>query len=335
MNARALTILGGVLVVMILLYTVTSRSRSDLDESGGFVDLVEGTLSTDEVFSVRVEHGEDGFRMVKRGSDWVLTSHHDAPANVNKLRTLLGNLETTDAEIRSEKADVLGDYQLRDDQALHLRIDDEAGDPLVDLYVGERSGNGGFVRRAGSDEALRAGHNFLSDFGVWGEEIAAPAHTTWMDLQAFKAERDSVQSIELVGAGGRLALAKEFEPVAADTTGAVPAVPAAFEWRLTAPENFLAKKTVADGILGSVVSMRARDVVGAADADSLAAWGLDDGADRVSVTLGSGLTRTVRFGAEFGDDTVYFRVDGEPLVWAMPSYLKDNIFKDVDALRPE
>lgn len=335
---RNLIVLVLAFVVLGGLYMLSNRSRSDLDETGGFVDLVEGQLSTAEVFGVRVWQGADpGFELVKRGDDWFMSSHHDAPANANKLRSLLGNLETAEAEVRSESADVLGDYSLDDSTAVHLVIKDESGSETLHLLIGERSGNGGFVRRAGSDQALRCDHNFLSDFGIWGEELTPPQRSQWIDLLAHQVERDQVRSIQLSWADGSLSMAKEFEVMEAPADSVAAPEPAEYEWRVSEPGNFLAKKTTADGILGSLSNIRARDVVGPADEAEAQLRGLGGDAERATLTLEDGSTRTLLFGATLpdADDQLYFQVEGESLVWSLPNYLKNNVFKSPDDLRPE
>lgn len=334
-SQRNLIILLLVFVGLGALYFVGSRSRSELDTSGGYVELVEGALSTQEVFGVKIRKGEEeGFTLVKRGDQWFLPGQHDAPANVNKLRTLLGNLETASGERRSSDAAVFGDYLLGDSEALHLQIQDEGGSDLLHLLIGKRSGNGGFVRFADSNEVLRVDHNFLSDFGIWGEEITSPAHGTWIELAAFKANRDDVRTIELSWPDGPLVMSKEFAETALDSTGSV-VDPAGYEWRVGSPSNFLAKKTTADGILGSLVGLRARDVVGSAEPDSLGAWGLGDAADHALLRMADGSEHDLLFGSPKGEDQFYFQVAGESLVWSMPNYLRGNIFKDLQALKPE
>ena len=337
-NQRGLIAIVSAFVLLGVLYYFTNRSRSSLDESGGFVDLVEGPISTEEVFSVTIRKGQSGgFTLAKRGDEWFMPSHSDAPANVNKLRTLLGNLESAEGEVRSEVADVLADYQLGDDQAIQLLLQNESGANILHLLIGKQSGSGGFVRRAGSDQVLRLSHNLLSDFGVWGEEITEPERNAWIELTAFRAERDSIESVELNGPDGLVSMVKEFEaasPAAVDSL-APPAAPLNYEWRVQKPRSFMAKKTSADGIVGSLVNLRARDVVGPAVEDSLGVYGLGDAADRVVLRMRNGDEHVLLFGAPKGEDQFYFQVAGKPLVWSMPSYLRTNIFKDANELKPD
>jgi len=232
---------------------------------------------------------------------------------------------------------VLADYSLDDSTAVHLIIKDESGAEILHLLVGERSGSGGFVRRAGSAQALRSDKNFLSDFGVWGETISAPPRSQWIDLVAYKVERDDVRGIELSWADGHLAMGKEFEAEPATADSAAAAAAKDYEWRVSVPSSFLAKKTTADGILGSLTNIRARDAVGVVTEEEAGVRGLGEGADRASIRLTDGSVRTLRFGGEVegADDQIYFQVDGEALVWSLPKYLRDNIFKNPDDLKPD
>lgn len=341
---RSLVMLGVIVVVAGLLYVAGSRQRRHMDTTGGFVDVVEGQLSTTDVFGLKAYRGsapEAGFSLVKRGDEWFMDSHYDAPANLNKVRTLLGNLESVEGEIRSNDASVLADYALADSSALHVEVRDESGSEVAHVLVGKRSGSGGFVRTAGSNEVILGDHNFLSDFGMWGEDQKDPDRSSWLELAVFKVVADSVHALDLKWSEGSLAMQKEFEepePVVPDTTGAAPPPPAvpSYEWRVTAPGSFLAMKTRADGLLNSLASLRARDVVGPYAAEAVD-YGLGEDADRIVVSMADGSSRTLWFGKEVPDDAnqFYFRVDGEELVWSVPGHSRTNLFKSVDELKPE
>lgn len=341
-NNKNLIILVVVLVVLVGGYLLTQDRRPELDTTGGFVELIEGQLSTDDVYTVSVNLGGDpdeGFTAVQRDGAWVVSSHWDAPANLNKIRTLLGNLESVRGEFRSEDPDVLDAYALDDSSAYHVRVLDEGGAPLAELLVGKRSGSGSFVRRPGSDRVMLADHNFLSDFGAWGDTREAPTVTSWIDMTVVELDREAVRAIELDGSETALTLTKEFvevETAPEDTTATdAGADPDAYEWKVTGPETFVASKTRADGVMAAMVSMRARDVVG----DTLEPhFGLSEAdAQRVTVTMEDGTTHTLLFGAptEEDDSMLYFTVEGEPLVWTVPDYVATNVFKAADDLKSE
>lgn len=334
LSPRNLIVLAALLVVLGAAYFATSGRRANFDEAGGFTGLVPEAFDADAVYGITARKQGDALQLSRTGDGWVLSSRHDAPANANKVSTLLGNLESAEGEFRSDSEAALGDYALGDSSALHLELRGEGGDTLLHLLLGKRSGGGNFVRQAGSDEVYLASHNFLGDFGIWGDEISAPRAQNWMDLAVFSAPRDSVRAVTIEGPEVQLAMEKEFAaPDPADTNAVAPP-PSQYEWRVTRPDNFLAVKTRADGIVGSLASMRMSDVVGT-EVDP--AWGLGEDAAIVRVLLASGDEVVLEFGSTLeGDENArYFRVRGEPLVWKAPGYLYNNIFKPVDELRPE
>lgn len=336
-NNRNLIVLALVLVVLVGAYVLTQDRRPDLDTTGGFVELVEGTLSTDDVYTLSLSKGDaEGITIVQRDGNWVVASHHDAPANLNKVRTVLGNLETVSGELRSEDASVLDAYALDDDSAYHLEILDEGGAPMAALLIGKRSGTGCFVREPGSDRVLLADHNFLSDFGLWAEDRPAPNADLWIDMAVVKLDREAVRNVELITDTGTLALTKEFVDLATAGEDSTETLPDdnAYEWRVTGPEEFVASKTRADGVLASMVSLRARGLVGDTVADE---YGLGDDARRAVVTLEDGTSTTLRFGDATPDDEslLYFQVEGSPLVWTLPDYVAKNVFKSADDLKTE
>ena len=198
-NNRNLMILAVIVVGLGIVYTISSQRRPSLDTSGGFVDLVEGTLSTDELGAISIRRGEDGFNLVNGEAGWIVDDHFAAPANLNKIRTLLGNLEGVSGEIRSDESGVMENYALDEAQAYHLRIADTEDKVLVDLLIGKRSGSGCFVAEPSGSKVYVTDHNFLSDFGVWGDDRPAPEVSAWVDLLAFEVKREEVTRIQIEG----------------------------------------------------------------------------------------------------------------------------------------
>jgi hypothetical protein len=300
---------------------------------------VEGTLSTDDVQGISILRGEEGFHLVNGDRGWIVEDHFQAPANLNKIRTLLGNLESVSGEFRSDEESVIDSYALADSSAYRLTVAGEGEEPLVDLLVGKRSGSGCFVRRVGETRVYATDHNFLSDFGVWGDDRPAPQVSSWVDLVAFETDRDKVSRIRIEG---EETVVLDREIVVPDST-AVPAeegqtVPAPqpaednYEWRVNS--DFLASRTRGDGVLSAVVSIRARDVLGRGEAPE--GSGLDDPSKVVVTTPEDGDT-TLLFGGEVQDQSgqVWFQVEGQDLLWAVPDYVRNNLFKTADELRPE
>jgi hypothetical protein len=301
-NNRNLMILAVIVVALGVIYAMSSQRRPSLDTSGGFADLVEGTLSTDEVQSISVRRGGEGFTMVNGDGGWVIEDHFGAPANLNKIRTLLGNLESVTGELRSDDDGVLASYALDDSQAYHLKIDE-----AVDLMVGKRSGSGCFVREGGSSKVYATDHNFLSDFGVC-----------------------RIDGDETVTLDKELAIAEPEEPV----EGEVPAGWPGENYERRVNGDFVGSRTRGDAVISSLVSIRAGDVLGRGENPE--GSGLDD-PDRITVTLEGATELTLLFGGAVADMSgqVWFRVEGRELLWAVPEFVKGNLFKTADELRAE
>lgn len=335
MNQRKLIILVVVLVAMGGLYWYSGQQRRELDQTGGYVSLVEGELARDDVYGLEVYRGDDpdaGFVLAKRGGDWVMTSRYDAKASDTRMSTLLDNLESLEGQVRSDDAAVLAGYGLSDDEAVHVVLKNETGGELLHLLLGKPGSGGGFVRASGSNQVILGSRNLLSDFGIWGEDNKNPQASNWLALEVFKPNRDSVTSIVLHGEGTSIAMEKSFAAAEGDSA-AVPD-PTAYEWQVTQPSEFTALKTRADGILTTLTNMRARDV--AAPPASPEDYGLGEGCDRAEVTLEDGTRTVMLFGAELEgeEDQFYFQLEGESSYWLMGAYVRGNVFKSVDELKP-
>ena len=331
-NNRNLLILAVLVVGLGVVYALSSQRRPSLDTSGGFVDLVEGTLSTDELRLISVRHGEGGFNLVNGDEGWVVEDHFAAPANLNKIRTLLGNLEGVTGELRSDSPDVLESYALDEAQAYHLRIDGEGDASLVDLLIGKRSGSGCFVREADGSRVYVTDHNFLSDFGLWGDERPVPEVKDWVDLLAFEVPREEVTRIQIEG-DVSLVLDRELVVAETDSLDALSGSPGEnYEWRING--DFVGSRSRGDAVLSALISVRGRDVLGRGDNPE--GSGLDD-PSRVVVTLDAAVEITLLFGGPVEDveGQVWFRVEGQELIWAVPEFVQTNLFKTADDMRVE
>jgi len=334
-NNRNLLILAVLVVGLGVIYALSSQRRPSLDSSGGFVDLVEGTLSTDELRLISVRQGEDGFSLVNGDAGWVVEDHFAAPANLNKIRTLLGNLEGVTGELRSDDAGVLESYALDEAQAYHLSIDGVDDESLVDLLIGKRSGSGCFVREADGSRVYATDHNFLSDFGLWGDERPVPEVKDWVDLTAFEVSREDVTRVRIEG-DVPLVLDRELVVMETESEEEVDALAGSpgenYEWRING--DFVGSRSRGDAILSTLISVRARDVLGRGENPE--GSGLDV-PSRVVITLDAAAEITLLFGhpVEDMDGQVWFRVEGQELIWAVPEFVQTNLFKTADDMRAE
>ena len=342
LNRKNLMILAGILVVLIVI-SIAQHARHDRTTSRASTEtLLPGEFARADLARITVGFGAEPEAVVLETAPdhWRVASAWNAVASDQRIDALLRGLSNLRGEFRSDSPDVVADYGFTDSTVITVTGLDEAGDTVFALEVGNKParGQGNFVRRPGASEVYLCGTSVLNSLGLWNDP-ERPQSRHFIELQAFRLERQQVDAIELAG-DSSLTLTKQFEmvePAESDTvhTEAYPDR-SQWEWRLDGGEA--AMKTKADAVLGAVCSVRAQDVVDPAAGP--AAYGLDQPARRVVITLADGTETTLSFGDEreaegSAPGGSYARLGNDPTVWVIGEYNVDNIFKTRDELLPE
>jgi hypothetical protein len=127
---------------------------------------------------------------------WRVESKHGAPAQETKVKDFLEQLEQLEGELRSSSAEVLKDYGIADDQALHLALTGRDGGILKELLWGKQ-GPGydeTFVRQAGSDSVYLVRANLRGSLGIYGGEQPVPGKQALAGYNGFeRSERGDCQ----------------------------------------------------------------------------------------------------------------------------------------------
>ena len=346
---RNILILAGVLV---LLLGISLVQKTDHDMSTGrssTVKVVEGAVTADQLDRLTLGQGEDEEAVVllSTPTGWVIASAWDAPANKQRLDTLLRNVSDLSGEFRSDNESVLADYGLSDEGSVKIRAYDKEGNLALAVDIGGKPERfpGNFVKRPGSSAVYLSQVNLLSKLGLY-DGPAVPGNLHFLDLQVVQEDRLAVDRITLDDSGRILELVKEFaeeKPVAGQETADGDDEPAGldrttWEWKLTAPRSEALAKTKADGVLGALVSIRATDVDD--PAGDLAAYGLAEPSRTATMTRQDGTEMTLEFGntREAEGDLkagAWMKVRGKSTVWVVSEYTVNNIFKSVEDLLPQ
>jgi hypothetical protein len=199
-------ILAGVLAVQLVL-VVFMLLRGDAGRIGKLEPLV--SIDADKVERIRVfeapgdkeKKRADGpaVELVKRGSEWALTSHFDYPVDKAKVTELLDKV----AGIRTRGPVASGKSRQKQlevaDEAYQRKLVLTAGGVDTTIYVGASAGaRQTSVRLAGSDQIH--GASGLSAFAIG----ASPA--SWIDTAFFKVEKGQIAGIDLVNQNGNFTL---------------------------------------------------------------------------------------------------------------------------------
>ncbi|MCK9996463.1 MAG: DUF4340 domain-containing protein, partial [Candidatus Krumholzibacteria bacterium] len=349
---RNILILAAVLVVLLGISLVQKAGHRKSTSGSSTVKVVEGAFTADQLDRITLGMGtdEEAVVLLSTPTGWMVASAWDTPASTQRIDSLLRNVSDLSGEFRSDEASVLADYGLADDSAVKIRAYDKEGNLALAVDIGGKPERfpGNFIRRPGSDAVYLSRVNLLSQLGIY-DGPAVPSNGHFLELQAVQEDRLDVDRIILNDGGRIIEMAKEFaedKPVAgdavvADTTGAEVPPPGVdrttWEWKLTAPESKTLAKTKADGVLGSLVSIRATDVDD--PAGDFAAYGLAEPSRTGTIVRQDGSESTLEFGntREAEGDLqagVWMKVRGESTVWIVSDYTVNNIFKTVEDLLP-
>src|SRR5262249_13904475 len=131
---------------------------------------------------------------------------------------------------------LLGDFQLADEQALHLKVYTDAPDkPALSLLAGKGSGTNGFMRRAGEERIYSVNLHLQSTAGLTGgTSDQAPSAKPWLDLRIQNVPKEQVAAVELHSPTRDLQFTTQLPAPAGGTEAASP--PPTPAWKLVAPE---------------------------------------------------------------------------------------------------
>jgi hypothetical protein len=356
---RNILILAVVLVVLLGISLVQKAGHKKSTSGSATVKVVEGIFTADQLDRITLGQGQDeeAVVLVSTPTGWVVASSWDSPAGLNRIEALLRNLGDLSGEFRSDNASVLADYGLSDEDAVKVRAYNKQGDLALAVDIGDKPERfpGNFIKRPGSSAVYLSSVNLLAQLGLY-DGPAVPGGKHFLELQVVKEDRLDVDRIILTDGDQVLELVKEFAkeqptpgqeetaPVATETeTGGDQDEPAGldrttWEWKLTAPRAKTLAKTKADGVLGSLISIRASDVDD--PAGDLADYGLAEPSRTGTIIRQDGSQLTVEFGntrEAVGDVRAgtWMKVRGEPNVWVVADYTVNNIFKSEEDLLPE
>ena len=205
MKFKKLLFLIAVLAVLVVAGLVkrvhVQKAEQDQQKAAVAVQPLLKSLETSEVSKLSCQAGDDDKGAVllrkQESGDWVVESHFGARAKKWQVDQLLKNVSSAKGELRSDSAEVLGDYRLLENQAVHLRFFGASGKELCHLLISPERAPAwqNFVRLAGSKQVLLISGDLLSNLGVNKKEDK-PDPKNFTDLQAVKLDVSKVTKIE-------------------------------------------------------------------------------------------------------------------------------------------
>ena len=336
MSGKRLLPLAAVLVVLVAVALMVKRQPAPtrLLDQVGWERLVPETLKAESITGVDMYQGrlpDQVLSLRRQGEDWHVATYFDAPVRPSRMESLLEQIGSLEGELRADRDELVGEFDLQEEQALHLRVytDDET-EPALHLLAGRGGRRSGFVRLVGDSRVYNVDLNLHSMAGLWGESLGnPPAAETWLQLRLNEIRSENVAAVEMQSPRGHFRFAR-VEPE--DSEGEGTAAEARGSWRSEVPDvDYEVNQQLLDRLAVALGNLRADDI---ADGSNVAAYGLEDSAYRAVLTVQSGgeaehLVR-MRFGDEVPgadmDGARYAVQEGRDTVYVVPGWSFRQLF---------
>ena len=336
MSGKRLLPLAAVLVVLVAVALMVKRQPTPtrLMDQVGWERLVPDTLKAESITGVDMYQGslpDQVLSLRRRGDAWQVATYFDAPVRLGRIESLLELVGGLEGELRADRDELVGDFDLEEEQALHLRVyTGDAEEPALHLLAGRGGRRSGFVRLVGDSRVYNVDLNLHSMAGLWGENLGNPPEAeTWLQLRLNEFRSENVAAVELESPRGHFRFAR-VGPEGAE--GAEGAAAEQGSWRSEVPDvDYEVNQQLLNRLAVALGNLRADDV---ADGSNVAAYGLEDSVYRAALTvrLGAEPTRQVRmqFGNEVPgadmDGARYVVQEGDETVYVVPGWSFRQLF---------
>ena len=335
MSGKRLLPLAAILVVLVVVALMVKRDPAPtrLVDEVGWERLVPDSLQVEAISGVDLYQGSQPDQVLslrRQGNGWQVTNYFNAPVRPSRIESLLEQIDGLEGELRADRAELLGEFDLEPEQALHLHVytDDETA-PALHLLAGRGGRRSGFVRLQDDPRVYNVDLNLHSMAGLWGETLGnAPAAETWLQLRMNNIPSEEVAGLELESPRGHFRFSRsqpEDTEAVEEEAGAKPL------WRVEVPDvDYEVSQQRLDRLAVALGTLRGDDVV---DGSRVAEYGLADSVYRAALTVQSGgeAARQVamRFGHEIPgmeEGTRYTSLEGSDTVYAVPGWSFRQLF---------
>jgi len=239
-------------------------------------------------------------------------------------------------ELRADSTALLGDFQLTDEQALHLKVYTDAPDkPALYLLAGKGSGTNGFMRRAGEGRIYSVNLHLQSTAGLTsGTPDQAPSAKPWLDLRIQNVPKEQVSAVELHSPTRDLQFTTQPAAPAGGTEAASP--PPAPAWKLVAPElPYSVKPDAVESLVTALRTLQGDDVV---DPAKTPEYGLDTPPYQATLTVQPGGQEARQATVSLGNEVPaksgsrYARIGDTGPVYIVPQWTVQRLFPTLGTL---
>jgi len=179
MKEKNLVILCIIFAVLVGLVYLKQSKKPKIPTTEEITDIISLTLNSDNVKEIKLRLGDGTdsdaenpkiVLLAKLEDHWVIETHFGAYAREATITPVLEKLDQLQGELRSNKEGLLGDYEISDQEGIHVEIQRQDGE-MLHLIVGTKKVGfqNNFIRHDGSNAVYIVNENLLAILGVRGE----------------------------------------------------------------------------------------------------------------------------------------------------------------------
>jgi len=349
LNKRSILTLVIVLAVIVALVLVKqlSWSTKGFVEEMGLVPLAPDDFLVSKVTRLEIFSGgkpDDKIVLSKNDDRWIIASRFDAPADTEKITSLLKKLKDLHGQTRVSDPSVLGDFDLTDDRALHYAIYLGGEQPALHLLAGKKiDWKTAFVRADGDNTVYEVALNLRSEAGFYGNDATQPPEAKkWLDTTIVDIDKDKAVKLAFRWPDKQLVferpLKAEQEPQEGEKAGtdadeaetgkkdgtAETKEPPKREWQLASGGPGAAfDKEALNTMLEALSSLNADDVADPAEKED---WGLAAPIWAAEVELEDGTKTTLLAGRPDPSDDAYVMLANTSTVYKVTKWNFEKVF---------
>jgi hypothetical protein len=356
MKQKNLYYLAATFFVLLILYFVTKPrfSTTNIDE---IIQSIVIGVSLEDVSNIEVYKETADKRIEMRFAmnedTWRIPTHFNAKARKSDAEKIIKDVLEMQGKVRAEGENYFNQFEINDNQGLHILLKDETDKVLTNIIVGKKGEDYGtsFVRFAGKDKIFFADKNLLNSIKVYGDAdtLSVFKQSSFVDLNAVNYEADELETIAVIKENQELivkkiekeveAEASEADTSKADTTSTEPQLTKVREWIIEKGDQQIeldqkeAEKFVND--LRKINASKVVDRIGQSfgDMNKSAQYGFNRPVGGI-IYLKNGNERVqCVFGKEYEEDKGYYFLSGEDkLVYQVSKSNFDKYFKWIEEL---
>ena len=213
MKEKNLIILCIVFAILISLAFYKKSVKPQIPTTEEISDIIGPLISLGSLTEIIIRLGDGqsddsdkpkNVHLAKEDDHWIVKTQFGVHAREQVITTLLEKLDRLKGELRSNRKEILTDYGINDEQAVHVQLHLQDAD-TIDIAVGiKKSGyKNNFVRIGGTSAVFVVNENLLAALGVRGEDEDQKLDTNkWIDKRITHLDPNDVVGVTIIEGDG-------------------------------------------------------------------------------------------------------------------------------------